>query len=65
MPQLAPLVPMRLTLIVVVEVLLVVGALVFAATVAIPIAAPPPNLPTPTLPIGAVRDCPVALPGCG
>lgn len=55
---------MRVTLIVAVEVLGLVALLVFAATVAIPWAAPPPNLPTPTVPQGALRDCPPGLRGC-
>jgi len=54
----------RVTLIVAVEVLGLVALLVFAATVAIPWAAPPPNLPTPTVPQGALRDCPPGLRGC-
>jgi hypothetical protein len=54
----------RLLVIVVLELVAIVGLLVFAATVAIPLASPPPNLPTPTLPAGALRDCPPGLRGC-
>jgi hypothetical protein len=54
----------RVALIVAVEVLGLVALLVFAATVAIPWAAPPPNLPTPTVPQGALPDCPPGLRGC-
>ncbi len=55
---------MRTAVIVVVEVVALVGLLIFAATVAIPLAAPPPNRPTPTVPPGALLDCPRAVPGC-
>jgi len=65
MPQLLARVNMRVVLFVVVEVVVLVGLLIFAATIAIPIAAPPPNQPTPTVPAGALSDCPVRVPGCG
>ena len=55
----------RVALVVGVEVAVLLGLLVFAATIAIPIAAPPPNRPTPTVPEGALRDCPIAVRGCG
>jgi hypothetical protein len=57
--------PVRLALVVILEVVALAALLVFAATVAIPLAAPPPSLSTPTIPQGALRDCPVALRGCG
>jgi hypothetical protein len=55
---------MRIALIVLLEVVALVALLVFAANVAIPFASPPPNRPTPTLPSGALIDCPRAAPGC-
>jgi hypothetical protein len=55
---------MRTALVIVVSAAAVTGLLVFAALVAIPIAAPPPSLPTVTIPQGALRDCPNAVPGC-
>jgi hypothetical protein len=51
-------------LIVLVEVVGLVALLLFAANVAIPWAAPPPNAPTPTIPLDALRDCPPGLRGC-
>jgi hypothetical protein len=65
MPQLLARSNMRVVVLIVIEVIVLVGLLVFAATIAIPIAAPPPNQPTPTLPVGALHDCPVGVPGCG
>ncbi|HET6316188.1 MAG TPA: hypothetical protein VFG86_07005 [Chloroflexota bacterium] len=55
---------MRVALIALVEVVGLVALLVFAATVAIPWAAPPPSSPTPTIPFGALHDCPPFLHGC-
>jgi hypothetical protein len=55
---------MRVAVIVAIEVVGLVVLLMFAANVAIPWAAPPPNLPTPTVPLGGLRDCPTGLRGC-
>jgi hypothetical protein len=54
----------RVALIVIVEVTALVALLLFAAHVAIPLAAPPPTLATPTIPQGALHDCPPVLRGC-
>jgi hypothetical protein len=40
------------------------AVLVLVANVVIPFAAPPPNRPTPTIPAGALLDCPRAVAGC-
>ena len=55
---------MRVAAIVVLEVVVLVALLIFAANIAIPFAAPPPNRPTPTVPPGALVDCPRSVPGC-
>jgi hypothetical protein len=55
---------LRVAAIVLVELVGLVALLLFAANVVIPLAAPPPNLPTPTLPLDALRDCPRIVPGC-
>ncbi len=54
----------RVALIALVEVVGLVALLVFAATVAIPWAAPPSSSPTPTIPFAGLRDCPPGLRGC-
>jgi hypothetical protein len=65
MPQLLATSEMRVVVLIVIEVVVLVGLLIFAATIAIPIAAPPPNQPTPTVPAGALKDCPLGVRGCG
>jgi hypothetical protein len=55
---------MRVALLVVLEIVGLVALLIFAATIAIPFAAPPPTRPTPTLPPGVFLDCPHSVPGC-
>jgi hypothetical protein len=55
---------MRVGVLVVVEVLALVGLLVFVATVVIPFAAPPATRPTPVAPAGVLVDCPRLAPGC-
>ena len=53
----------RLALLLIVEVALVLGLLVGAAAL-IPHVAPPSGVPTPTVPPGALWDCPHTVPGC-
>jgi hypothetical protein len=55
---------LRVALLIAVEVIVLLMLLVFAANVAIPWAAPPPIQATPTVPEGALRDCPPTLRGC-
>jgi hypothetical protein len=54
----------RVGLVVAVEVLALLGLLVFVATVVIPVAAPPPARATPALPAGVLFVCPRLAPGC-
>ena len=56
--------PLRLVVLIAVEVLAIVMLFVIVATVVIPRAAPPPSPPTPSVPVEALRDCPRQLPGC-
>ena len=53
---------MRVALLVVLEIVGLVALLVFAATIAIPFAAPPPTRPTPTLPRACFSIAHIACP---
>jgi hypothetical protein len=55
---------LRLALMVVVEVVGLLALLILVANVIIPLAAPPTAPPMPTVPPGALRDCPMLVPGC-
>jgi hypothetical protein len=41
-----------------------IALIILVANVVIPLAAPTPGAPTPTVPAGALRDCPRLVPGC-
>src|SRR6266516_4052424 len=55
---------LRLAALVVVEVVALLVLLAVVANVVIPLAAPPTAPPMPTVPRGALRDCPRLVPGC-
>jgi hypothetical protein len=54
----------RSALVVVTVAIVVVVLFVVTAGVLIPLAAPPPGLPTMTIPAEALRECPAGIPGC-